>query len=517
MQFKRAKTSTITEQATASNSVNSVKTSIFETSATVPKLSFEEIVDNNKLKLDGRNDFFGVIPQLETQQSLSRRQALSVLSPNRSVPCQQKLNSAVKSAIRSEKRQRKSILRSLPLQLSSPSRAIKTAVMLETTVAGAGIKTPTITGCNILFGKGSPELPVPLEENQQSIEKCNEAKTLSKFSEVFCLWEYPKVCLPSVDLQKRIYNEAKKKTSSHQYQLSAVAKNGLLSLEDVIIPAVCYQEERALRRGEKALRQHCARVFDERSINQCRVTRNDYIDHNSDVLVIIACRSLVKEFETISRLDVRVSRVERETKLTQQLQHSKMQSIVEEFRKTQKQRQLERSERRERQMKQKLLDKEKKNKDRKKTFYKNKEMWREIALLMTALSRLEREEKEWISVQCQLTKREEELGALSETPLSWNERSNSTSHEFNNTNDAVSHSDKESIEIENKLRRAMEDMSLNTGRMSQTLRDVLQFVDETEAVRVEIYRKYTSEHQFRGYLGIDNPKLLVRNILLNGI
>jgi hypothetical protein len=136
---------------------------------------------------------------------------------------------------------------------------------------------------------------------------------------------------------------------------------------------------------------------------------------------------------------------------------------------------------------------------------------------MTALSRLEREEKEWISVQCQLTKREEELGALSETPLSWNERSNSTSHEFNNTNDAVSHSDKESIEIENKLRRAMEDMSLNTGRMSQTLRDVLQFVDETEAVRVEIYRKYTSEHQFRGYLGIDNPKLLVRNILLNGI
>jgi hypothetical protein len=53
--------------------------------------------------------------------------------------------------------------------------------------------------------------------------------------------------------------------------------------------------------------------------------------------------------------------------------------------------------------------------------------------------------------------------------------------------------------------------------MSQTLRDVLQFVDETEAVRVEIYRKYTSEHQFRGYLGIDNPKGLVRNILLNGI
>jgi hypothetical protein len=516
MKFKRANTSTITEQARASNTVNSVKVSILETSATVPKLSFEEIVDNNnKLKLDERNDFFGVKPQLETQQSISRRQALSVLSPNRSVPCQQKLNSAVESAIRSAKRQRKSILRSLPLQLSSPSKAIKTVVMLETTESG--IKTPTMTGCNILFGKGSPKLPVPLDEKQQSMEKCNEAKSLSKFSEVFCLWEYPKVCLPSVDFQKRIFNEAKMKASSHQYQLSAVAKSGLLSLEDVIIPAVCYQEERALRRGEKNLRQHCARVFDERSINKCRVTRNDYIDQNSDIQVIIACRSLVKEFETVSRLDVRDSRVERETKLTQQLQHSKMQSVVEEFRKTQKQRQLERSERRERQRKQKLLDKEKKNKDRKKTFYKNKEMWREIALLMTALSRMEREEKEWISVQCQLTKREEELVALSQTPLSWKEQSNSTSHEFNNTNDAVSHFDENSIEIENKLRRAMEDMSLNTGRMSQTLRDVLQFVDETEAVRVEIYRKYTSEHQFRGYLGIDNPKGLVRNILLNGI
>jgi hypothetical protein len=45
-----------------------------------------------------------------------------------------------------------------------------------------------------------------------------------------------------------------------------------------------------------------------------------------------------------------------------------MQSIVEEFRKTQKQGQLERAECHERQMKQKLLEKEKKNKERSKCF-----------------------------------------------------------------------------------------------------------------------------------------------------
>lgn len=508
MKFKRAKTSTISQPATASNSVSSVEAVIFETSATVPKLSFEEIVVN-------KGNDYGVERKPRNQQSLSR-QVLSVLSPNRSVPCQQKPKSVVQSAIKSARRQKKSFSPSLPIPLSFSSMERNTAVLFETTKVG--VNTPTMTGCNTILGNESSGLPVPLNENKQAIEKRNVANSLSKFSELCCLWEYPKVCLPSVAFQKRIYNDTKMKASSHQYQLSTVAKSGLLSLEDVIIPAVCYQEERALRRDEKSLRQRCARIFDERSMNKCpAITRNEYIDKNSDVLVITACRSLVKEFEYVSRLDVRVSRVMREKQLTQELQHSKMQSIIEEFRETQKQCQIERAERRERQMKQKLLDREKKIRDRKKTFYKNKEMWREIALLMTAISRLEREEKEWMLVQCQLMKREEELVALSQTPLSWNEESNSKRHEFNDTNDEVCYSQKNSIEIESKLRGALEDMSLSTGRISQALRDVLQFVEDTEAVRVEIYHKYTSEHQFRGYLGTDNPKGLVRNVLLNGI
>lgn len=522
MKFKRATALTTSQAAAASKVGSSTKAIAGEANTTVPKLSFEDIVANNKLELNRSDECDGV------QQPPRSRQAFTVLSPNRAVLCQQKQKSGGQRdglGSASPKRPRRSSLVSPPLFLRSPS-AKGSSIVVEK--AKVGLKRPTFIRGSVYLKpndgvSSGTKHPTQMEERQESTEQeTKQMETaLPEVSEVSCegaSWEYPEVRLPSCNFQKRIYNATKIQPSSHQYQLSSVAKSGLLSLEDVIIPAICYHEERALRKCEKSIRQQCARIFDKAPINDSPViTRSEYIDQNSDVQIVIACRSLVKEFETVARLEVRKSRVGREAKITQQLQHFKKQSIIEEYKKMQEKLRIERAERRERQMKQKQADKEKRNKDRKKTFYKNKEIWREIALLMTALSRLEREEKEWISVQNQLNKREEELAVMSLNPASYKDQSSSMNSEVNNTGEEVVASTyMQSPDIEITLRQAMEDISLSTGRINQTLRDVLQFVEETEAVRKEIYHKYTNEHQFRGYLGTENPKGLVHDVMLNG-
>ena len=285
--------------------------------------------------------------------------------------------------------------------------------------------------------------------------------------------EYPtEVSVPSKATVKALYERAAENPESHQSQLDARA-SGLLSLEEVLLPAVIAEEVEALKRVQaKAQRDTPHHV---KSLEVCRRAL-----YQSGIYAIEKARNarLLREEQ-----DAKQSAIREEEK-----RQAKEQRLLEK--------EAARKLRREERAVAKVAAKERRKRELKKKLPQNVELWREVALFQAELTRLEKEERMWKETEANLKDREREL-AIREQEQEQDEESE----------DAVE-TGKDDLEI--RVEHAVEDITLSSLRIQQALRLVSGLVNQSNATQKDLYDTYTKDHQFHGYRGVNNPKALIR-------
>ena len=136
--------------------------------------------------------------------------------------------------------------------------------------------------------------------------------------------------------------------------------------------------------------------------------------------------------------------------------------------------------------------------ERKKRYGKNKDLWREIAVLMTELAKLKREKKEWEIVSAQLDAEEDAFHILKDKHKTLMQSSLSQSELQIDSGK----SEDINIAIESKVKSVVDDISISADRITQALESIIKLIESTATIQEELYDKYSTEHQFRGYEGI---------------
>jgi flagellar biosynthesis GTPase FlhF len=149
----------------------------------------------------------------------------------------------------------------------------------------------------------------------------------------------------------------------------------------------------------------------------------------------------------------------------------------------------------------KAVEKERRKRELKKKLPQNVELWREVAMFMTELTKLEKEEQLWKEMEENLKTRESELSV----------REKEEQHVQEDEVDEIATQKKDALEIQ--VEHAVEDITLSSLRIQQALRFVSDLVVQSNTAQKELYDKYTKDHQFHGYRGVKNPKALIRAII----
>jgi superfamily II DNA helicase RecQ len=262
---------------------------------------------------------------------------------------------------------------------------------------------------------------------------------------------------------------------SHQSQLDAAA-SGLLSLEDVLLPAIARHETNALKQIQaKAQRDASDDVVE--AIKQCRVAICDCTES--------AIRA------------VRQARLEREALHSKHLEElAQEREMQREKRRLEREEELER--RRQERAKAREEERERKRREMKKTLPKNVELWKEVAFLMTELAKMSKEEKLWQEIDKKLDEKAKEI--------------ETTKNEIQNKAPVpdADESDKIDEEYQERVDNAVEDINLSALRIQRALQLVSEAVAEADGVRSDLFQKYIHDHQFHGYAGVNDPKALIR-------
>ena len=150
----------------------------------------------------------------------------------------------------------------------------------------------------------------------------------------------------------------------------------------------------------------------------------------------------------------------------------------------------------------KAVEKERRKRDLKKKLPQNVELWREVAMLMTELTKLEKEECLWKETEENLKIRERELSVREQEE-----------HHFQDEQADETDGEQKKDVLEIQVEHAVEDITLSSLCIQQALRLVSNLVVQLNDARKDLYDKYTSDHQFHGYRGVKNPKALIRALV----
>lgn len=287
--------------------------------------------------------------------------------------------------------------------------------------------------------------------------------------------EYPKdVPIPSKGLVKSFFDHAMTNDKSDQ---SALADAGVLSFEEVLLPAVASAELQALKEL------------------QAKVQR----DHPHQTDMVVRCRKLVMSSMGAAMNAVAESRAARAVRDAERQEERAQEKEKEAKRQEEETVRMEEVRQRERE----ILRNKQKNELIKK-LPKNQELWREIVYLMTEISKLQKEEKMWKEAAEHLDQQEREIEEMERKQKE--ERANRTHHASEAQTDAEI-----SGEIE-KVNQTLEDISLSCVRIHQALGNVSKIAEESDRVRLQLHKQYRRNHQFEGYQGIKDPKGLIMSL-----
>jgi len=304
---------------------------------------------------------------------------------------------------------------------------------------------------------------------------------------------YPEtVPLPAPSTLKLFYHEATKDVKSpenieapsrtilsHQTQLDNAASS-LLSLEDVLIPAVINEENVAL----KKLQAKAKGYGNDTAVDAINVCRLALTESCAAAISAIKSSRLEREEEEVRRcgLQKEQRRVDRETKI-QDLAVAKERLEKEQTRV-------------------KALEKERLRRERKKKLPRNVELWKEVATLMMDLSKLQKEERMWTEAERALHQKEIQVEEL-------NERMENEEVDETVEDEPSNVSATEEMNLKN-ITNAIDDISLSANRINDNLLSLSEMMVKSDDLRKDIYQKYKSDHQFHGYRGAKDPNALMR-------
>lgn len=286
---------------------------------------------------------------------------------------------------------------------------------------------------------------------------------------------YPKdVSFPSKGLVKALFEHAMTNDQSDQ---SALVDAGVLSFEEVLLPAIASSELQALKEL------------------QAKVQRD--LPHQTDM--VVRCRKTVMSSIGAAMNAVAESRAVRAIKDAQRREETEQQKERELQRQEEEMVRSEEVREREREVlrnkhKQELI----------KRLPKNQELWREIVYLMTEMSKLQKEEKMWKEAAEYLDQQEREIVEL--------ERQQQEEEESQTFEEVDAPQDEEISEEINKVNQTLEDISLSCVRIQQALENVSKIAEESDRVRLQLHQQYRRNHQFQGYQGIKDPKGLILSL-----
>lgn len=239
--------------------------------------------------------------------------------------------------------------------------------------------------------------------------------------------------------------------SPHQQQ--HLDQLGILSFENVVLPASAYEHEQVLKRFQSVVQRDAPQL--KSAVVQCRK-----LVYKSAV----AARDAV----TACREQRSVAKEEREKEL-----------LVEA----------------ERNRPAKLLESQKKHPA-------NQALWQETAFLMNELSQLAIEEEKWKSARAELDSYEAQMVA------SQQQRTSATTGAPKD--DDVAMSDEGEVATLESLNTATREACIAVATLETNLRRVQDGAEEAEASRRQLYETYKSNHQFEGYQDIHNQKGLFK-------
>jgi hypothetical protein len=254
---------------------------------------------------------------------------------------------------------------------------------------------------------------------------------------------------------------------------------GILSLEQVLLPALGLQEERALKQV------------------QAKIQR----DAPEYKFVMEKCRHIVRQSIINAIVAVQTSRSER-----MQCQNERRQQKALEFQKALEARELARREERKRKAEERKHKREIAKAEKKRMLTrqhpKNLGLWKEVVFLTSSISQLEKEERMWLQAEQDLIR----LGGIQETAMkcavSGQENQSMTPQTV------VLHAPKHQLHIETE--RKLKDIILASTRIQNGIGMILKLLEESDKVQQELYENYRNDHVFHGYHEINNPKGMIR-------
>jgi len=275
----------------------------------------------------------------------------------------------------------------------------------------------------------------------------------------------------------------------HQRTLKESGCN-LLSIDEVILATMVSDKMKSLRRFIGKARGY----NDIETVHQLQFTR----------AIVASCQQNASIALQQYRIEKGKEREEGRQKAIQ---------VQEELRQIEKQRLKEEKKKEKRDQLMKLkMESEMKKRDRKKHCVKNKELWREVAVLMTNLAQMEKEDKMWrsIDVESMTTIRdsdtsddqslmEKDEGVMIQKDHKQQHRG---VHDYAN-------------EVQSSVKNVAEDVILAANRINNTLTTISDCILESDKVRTELYQKYKDDHKFHGYFGVKDPKALIRCLMFN--
>lgn len=302
---------------------------------------------------------------------------------------------------------------------------------------------------------------------------------------------YPiSVRIPSRSLIQYIFEEAMNNTNTEMDDFTkdqkSLANAGLLSLTDVLLPAAAHCEEEALKKLQAVVQRDQPALTG--TVIQCRKAIYDCVGAAMRAAVESREKRLVAD-------EQREANWQAERELKAAAEREKEVQIAkqeEDFR---------------------LLALESKKNELKKKLPRNQELWREVAYLMTEISKLQKEERSWQQAEQDLIQREKELDLQEEQQLALEEQQQQKDQEMadaGNTASGDTEQDANQISEETAMvLETIEDITLSSIRIQQALKVVSGIITESDQVRKGLYHRY-KDFQFQGYPGSKNPKGLLQ-------
>lgn len=321
--------------------------------------------------------------------------------------------------------------------------------------------------------------------HHSDITSCSTAKEPTSITpsppnenEIIHMIVYPtNILLPSRGLVQSLYEEALKGESDCSDQVY-LRDAGLLSLEQVLLPAVAYQEEQGLKQLQAVVQRDCPGHK-----SAVVATRKAVYDS-----VGAACSAVAASRET-TRAAADAAR-EVEWREQRELMNEQRKRVLE----TAAQRQAEAIEAAKQQRKRELQKK----------LPANQELWREVAYLMTELTKLSQEERQWNLASENLMAQEAAL-ARQEAAVHAAQQEAETSVNVTSDEELAP-----PIEQIIQVADTAEDIALSVQRIRSALQIVSQTVVTSEQARRDLYQQYVTDHQFQGYQGVQDPKGLLK-------